>query len=55
MKLSNNEFKCEWCGEIKTKKPLKNMNAKNSSAYGQVICDNCGNHISQKTKMEMEK
>ncbi len=55
MKLLNNEFRCEWCAEVTIKKPVKDMSAKNVTPYGQVICSSCGRHISQKTKLEMEK
>ncbi len=55
MKLPNNEFKCGWCGKIKRKTPLKNMETRNTTPYSQVICDNCGRHISQKTKLEMTR
>ncbi len=50
MKLSETKFKCDWCDNRQKHQPHKMSDG--SFNHGQVICDKCFRHISQKTKIE---
>lgn len=44
MKISDNLYHCPWCDNQQEDYPK----VKNSTWHGQIICNKCGRHISQK-------
>jgi len=48
-KITETKFKCDWCQNE------QEHFAGKDNWHGQIVCNNCGRYISQKTKMEYIK
>lgn len=46
MKISENQFKCEWCNHLQ-KKERGVMHGVTCKYRGQVVCSKCGRYIKQ--------